>query len=221
MPEILMSDTQNTGQTTTDNAPEEDENTQQEEEALKEVKEDDVRSEVVDKYNLDEDENSELIDKLTNDLIEQRKSFGKAVSQKRKWRERAEAKLQKKDTSQEGKPNESQDVESLIEKKFEQRYLDELDVSDNVKTYIQDLARLRGVSAREVVKDPIIVKMQEEEAQQERVTNATPKRSNKGSYVANIDPSKPLNPEDFDFNTEEGIKAWEEAKKARRQHESR
>ncbi len=218
-----MENIQNTGQTTDDNTPEDtEEDVQREEEALKEVKEDDIRNEVIEKYGLDEDEQSETIDKLTNDLIEQRKSFGKAISQKRKWRERAETKVEKpKDSSPESKSNESVDVEKLVEQKFEQRYLDDLELSDNLRTSVQELARLRGVSAREVVNDPIIVKMKEEEEQQQRVTSATPKRSNKGSYVANVDPTQPLNPEDFDFNTEEGVKAWNEAKEARRQHESR
>ena len=61
----------------------------QEEEALAEQKEEDIRTGLIAKFELDEDSQGDLIDKLTQEAVEQQKSFGKVVGQKRSWREKA------------------------------------------------------------------------------------------------------------------------------------
>ena len=55
----------------------------EEEIALQDSKEDEIRNSIIEKYELDEEDNADLIQKLTEDIIAQRKSFGKVVSQKR------------------------------------------------------------------------------------------------------------------------------------------
>ena len=61
-----------------------------EEEALKEVPEDTIRSEVIEKYGLTEDDNSELIDKLVGDTKEEQKKLSTAIRQKIDWRTKAQ-----------------------------------------------------------------------------------------------------------------------------------
>ena len=69
---------------------------QQEEEALKEVKDDDIRSSVIEKYGLSEDDNSELIDKLVNDFRRGKKELSTAIRQKRDWRTKAQTPKEEK-----------------------------------------------------------------------------------------------------------------------------
>src|SRR3990167_2625519 len=62
----------------------------QEEEALKEAPQEEIRNSIIEKYGLNEDEQLDLIDNLVNDTLEQRKSLGKAIKQKRDWRTKAQ-----------------------------------------------------------------------------------------------------------------------------------
>jgi hypothetical protein len=189
---------------------------QEEEKALAETKEDEIRSSIIEKYGLDEDEQTDLVDKLTKDFVAQQKSFGKVVHQKRTWREKAlTAKPEKKEDK--GTPDDVlKKATELVEERFTQRDLDDLELSDELKEEVKKLAKLKSISIRKAFSDPYISYLKSQEEAEQKLDKATITRKNKGATVA-IDTSKPLNPADFDLTTEEGRKEWDEAKKARKQ----
>jgi len=201
-----------------DNLKPTQEELQEEENALKESKVDEIRSSVIEKYGLEEGENDELIDKLTKDIVAQQKSFGKVVSQKKSWREKALNSIKKEGVKKEDKnltPEEiRQQAESAIEEKFIKRDLDDLEVSDTLKEEVKKLAKLKGLSIRQAFKDPYIAFLKTQEDNEKKLDKSiiTGKKNGKPTLV---DPTKALNPDDFDFSTAEGRKAWEDAKKAK------
>lgn len=192
-----------------------------EQEFQKEVSEDEIRSKIAEELGIDPEEQSDILDKLVEREKAHREKLSTAIKQKISWREKALQAFQKpKENPEEGKTQkETPDFESLIEKKLTERLealeLEKLELPDELKAEVKDLARLKGISVREAAMHPYIQSRKEQIEKEELLKKATPKRSNKGSYAMNIDPSKPLNPEDFDFSTEEGVKAWKEAKAAR------
>ncbi len=193
-----------------------------EEEAQKEVVEDEIRGKLAEDLGIDPKEQSELLDKLVEREKSHREKLSGAIKQKISWREKARATSEKpKDNPKEGEPpdKETPDIDKLVDQKlaerFEARELEELALPDDLKAEVKDLAKLKGISVREAAQLPYLKARKEEIEREERIKNATPKRSNKGSSVVETDPSKPLNPEDFDFSTEEGRKAWREARAAR------
>lgn len=193
-----------------------------EEEATKEVAEDELREKLAEDLGVDPDEQSDLLDKLVQREKAHRGKLSDAIRQKISWRDKVQKTSEKpKDNPKEGvNPNkETPNIDELLEQKLNERLekkeLEDLDLSDDLKAEVKDLAKLKGISVREAAKLPYITSRKEEIEREERIKAASPKRSNKGSYVSNYDPSKPLNPEDFDFNTPEGVKAWNEAKAAR------
>jgi hypothetical protein len=190
-----------------------------EQEFQKEVSEDEIRSKIAEELGIDPEEQSELFEKLVEREKAHREKLSGAIKQKISWRAKAlKASEKPKENPEEGK-TQIPDIESLIEKKLQERLeareLEQLDLPDELKAEVKDLARLKGISVREAAQLPYIRIRKEEIEREELIKKATPKRSNKGSYSLEIDPSKPLNPEDFDFSTEEGVKAWREAKAAR------
>ena len=195
-----------------------------EEEVAKEVNEDELREKLDDDMGLDPDEQSDLLDKLVErEKTHREKLFG-AIKQKRSWREKAQASVNSTDNPKKGNAQDKKDldIDELVDRKLNERLekqdLDSLTLTDDLKAEVKDLAKLKGISVREAAQHPYILNRKEEAEREQRIQNATPKRSNKGSYAASYDPSKPLDPADFDFNSDEGIKAWNEAKAARRKH---
>ena len=128
-----------------------------EEEALKEIPEDTIRSEVVEKYGLNEDVDSELIDKLVGDTKEHSKKLSTAIRQKIDWRTKAQT---PKEEKIEGKPQEpvktaqptDLDIDKLVGEKFEERDLASMDLSDEIKSEVKAYAKTKGISYREAVK---------------------------------------------------------------------
>lgn len=193
-----------------------------EEEAVKEVAEDELRERLAEELDLDPETDKERLDKLVEREKDYREKLSGAIKQKINWRTKAQQASEKpKDNPKEGETpsKETPNLDELIDRKLSERLesmeLKSLDLPDDLKDEVKDLAKLKGISVREAAQLPYIRSRKEEVEREERVKAATPKRTNKGGYVPNIDPSKPLNPEDFDLNTEEGRKAWKEAKAAR------
>lgn len=191
-------------------------------EAQAEVEEDELRETLSKEFDLDPDLDEEFIEKLVQREKAHRERLSGAIKQKINWRERAQ-KTSKEPKGTPGKgdsPNDGDlDIEALVDKKLEARLqeqeLKSLNIADEIKDEIKELASLKGISIGEAAKLPYIQSRIKEVEQEERVKSATPRRSRKGSYTPSYDPSKPLNPADFDLDTEEGIKAWQEAKKQR------
>ena len=198
-----------------------------EEEAQQEVGDEEIRAKVAEDLGLDpEDEDStELLDKIVEREKSHHEKLSGAIKQKISYREKYQkASEEPKGTPGKGEtPNEDgePDLDKLVDQKLnerlEARELDSLDLSDEIKEEVRELSKLKGISVREAAKHPYILSRVEEAEKEERIKKATPKRS-KGSYTPSYDPAKPLNPEDFDFDSEDGIKAWQEARKARDKH---
>jgi hypothetical protein len=195
-----------------------------EEEATREVDDNELREDLAEKMGIDPDEQSELLDKIVEREKANRERLSGAIKQKISWRDKAQERLTEKpkDNPKEGdnpKTQEVPDIDKLVDQKLTERWeareLESLELSDELKDEVKDLAKLKGISVREAAQHPYILQRKEEAEKEERIRNATPKRSKKGTHVPDYDPSKPLNPEDFDFNSEEGVKAWKEAKAAR------
>lgn len=186
---------------------------EEEENALQDSKEDEIRNSIIEKYELDEEDNADLIQKLTEDIIAQRKSFGKVVSQKRALREKLSTikPVEKKDKDLDP----ILEAKKIVEEQFMQRDLEELEYSDDIKEEIKKLASMKGLSISKASKDPYIEYLKAQEETQKKIEKATISRTNKGSSYVVTDPDKPLNPSDFDLSTEEGREAWDKAKKAR------
>ena len=197
-------------------------------EAQKEVKEDELKESLAKEFELDPETDEEFLNKLVEREKANRERLSGAIKQKITWREKAQKTSEEpKDTP--GKDKESDkdgesDIDKLVDQKlaerFEARELESLELTDELKEEVKELAKLKGISVREAAKLPYILSRKEEVEREERINNATPKRSKKGSFVPSYDPAKPLNPDDFDFDTEEGVKAWQEAKKAREKHKA-
>lgn len=107
------------------------------------------------------------------------------------------------------------EAEAAARATLEQRDLDELEHSDEVKESIKQIAQLKGVSVRSAAKDPYIAHLVAQEEATRRMNEAADNGGKKG-MKSSYDPSRPLDPNDFDLSTEEGRKSWEEAKAARR-----
>jgi len=187
------------------NIPEED---LTDEEDLKEKGEDEIRQQVIEKYGLDELENPDLIDQLVEDKIENKKKLSTAIKQKRKWREEAqkrvsptEEKIEKKSPS---------DIERLIDERFDQRELEASDLSDELKKEVQVYAKARGIRIKDALNSDYVGFLKEKEEQKKKEEEAS--TSFKRKSQAGRDFSK-MSPKDFDLNTEEGQKEFEEYKK--------
>lgn len=192
-----------------------------EQEALGEIKEDDLRTKLAEEYGIDPDTEGELLNKIVAREKEHHAKLAGAIKQKRSWRERAEGKISKDEDPK--KPTQKKDsnpedaekaLEIRLQAKFDERDLKELDLPEDIESEVKDMAKLKGISVREAVKLPYIVSIIKEYADKVHLEKGTPKRKKDGSATV-IDLSKPLNPADFDFTTEAGRKEWSEAKAAR------
>lgn len=194
-----------------------------EEEMTREVNDDELREKLADEFGLDPDDQADLLDRIVEREKSNHEKLSGAIKQKINWREKAKQLTEKPtDTPKERNKPESQetpDIEELFEKKFqekmEERELEGLNLPDDLRTKVKTLSKLEGISIREAAQHSYIKQLIEDAEKAKRLVDATPKRSNKGNTVLKYDPSKPLNPSDFDFDSEEGVKAWNKAKEAR------
>lgn len=199
-----------------------------EEEATKEVNEDEIRDKLADDLGIDPEDDSDLLDKLVAREKAQREKLSGAIKQKISWREKAQkgTSEKSKENPEKGKSPQKETPEDpyevarkVFKEELDNQALEQLDLPDDLKAEVKDLAKLKGISVREAARLPYIQNRKTEIEREERINNATPKRSNKGNYTPSYDPSKPLNRDDFDFSTEEGRQAWKDAKAARRKHQ--
>ncbi len=199
-----------------------------EEEAIKEVNEDELREKVAEEFGIDPDENPELFEKLVEKHKEFRQKLSGAIKQKIKYRNLTKGTSEKPKASPEvGKSQirEEVNIDEIVDRKLnerlEQRELEALNLPEELKAEVKDLAKLKGISVREAAQHSYIKTMREEFEREERIKNATPKRSNKGSFVPKYDPSKPLNINDF--KTSDGkldVEGWREARAARARYKA-
>lgn len=198
-------------------------------EALTEVKDDELRSKIAEDLGISPEDEPELLDKLIKRELAQREKLSGAIKQKISWREKATKATSSKpeNNSKEGQPrNEDKpltvaEFDRMLAEREAKRDLESLGLPEELEKEVKDLAKVKGISVREAAKLPYIVSAIEEANKEKRMSSAIPKRTSRGNYASpSYDPSKPLNPGDFALDTEEGRKAWAEAKVARRKFES-
>lgn len=197
-----------------------------EKEAMAEVGDDDLRSEIAERLGVDPDTEGELLDKLVEDKKADRKRFSKAVGQKIKYREAAQ-KFKPTESDEDGsdkdqKPGNTEkpeeDFDTRFERKMAERDLEAMDLPDELKEEVKKVAAVQGVSVREASKDPYIVSRIEAHKRAERADKASPGRNNKGGQSSDFDPSKQPQPSDYQLDTKEGQEAWKRDNQAYKKH---
>jgi len=206
-----------------------DEEKKSETEALTEIKDEELKSKIAEDLGINPEDEPELISKLVKRELSQREKLSGAIKQKISWREKATKKITEKpekisgegESHTEGKPLTAEELDRKLDEREAKRDLESLELPEEIETEVKDLAKVKGISVREAAKLPYIVSTIEEAEKVKRIESATPKRKGRGNYASiNIDPSKPLNPDDFDLGSKKGRKAWADAKAARREYET-
>ncbi len=187
---------------------------QVEQESLADIKDNDLRSSVIDYLGLEDNEdNKGLIDKLVEREKLSRQKLSSAIGSKIKWREQAQSAL-KQDPSKQTKSDldpESirRQTEATVKAQFDEEFLEESDFSDTLKGELRKVAKLNGTTVRSATKDPYIQHLMEKESQERKIAEAAknggggqkgsdtpgvmPERFNDPSYMAS-----PAGQKDYD-----------------------
>ena len=184
------------------------------EEQAKLPQEEDVRENIITEFGFDEDTDSDRIDKLVEKEMDNSKKLSDAIGQKIKHRDRVkelENNGVKPPVKGEVKIDDDFDkkLDAKLQEKLEMKSLDELDYSDDLKEEIDNLSKLKGVSIKQVLRDPYIVSRVEAFEKESETEEASISRSKKsrGKKTFSMDTTP-----DCDMNTEEGRKEWADYK---------
>ncbi len=176
-----------------------------EQEAVAEVKEDEIRAKLVSELGIEAD--NPLLDTLVKREMDQREKLSKAVGQKIKYREKLKtappANVPPK--PEDGKTLTPEEVAAKVREEFEQRDLNELDYPDELKKEIAAVAKLKNISVRQAIKDPYIDYKIEAFKKEKQSDDATIIRKYKGGKVI-FDRNKPPK---VDMSTKEGRETWD------------
>lgn len=189
--------------------------------ATKEVKRDEVRASVIEEMGLDEDTQGDLIDKMTDKEMGHSKSLSKAIGQKVKLRESLKPEEKKVEPAKpvEEEKKEERSVDDVVRDQLDNRDLSALPMSDELKKEVKTLAKLKGISITETLKDGYIeskIKMEKDAKTAEEAGiesgGGTPTTTNlRGMSME--DAKKNCN-----MSTKEGRQRWIEWKDANDMH---
>ena len=192
---------------------------EQEQLALQEAKEEEVRASIISEFGFDEELDADKIDKAVSKEMKHRKDWASITKQKVKHRTEAEELRKaipptktdvKIDADEVGKV-----VDSKLKETLEQRDLDALEYSDELKAEIKRIAQIAG-SVKQALKDPYIIFKIEAYEKEQKVAEATIGRTHKSGKTKEFDIN---NPPEFDPNDIEGsekrMKEWEQEAKKR------
>lgn len=191
---------------------------QEEQESLAEVKDDDLRSSVVDSLGLeDNDDNQDLIEKVIEREKSHRQKLSGAIGSKIKWREKAQSSPEPGQKKEDPK-GDNLDADSLrkqteetVRAQFDEEYLEDTDYSDNLKAEMRKVAKLNETSVRAATKDPYIQHLIENETKESRAAEAA--NNGNGEKKGAQDGSEGM-PSKFNdptyMSTEEGQKEFDE-----------
>ena len=196
----------------------------QEQELLKETPVDEVRKSIIDEYGLNEDIDGDLIEKLANKQLESNKKLSTAIKQKIGWRTKAEAKAeektqveQKKEDKPQVQPKPKEDfveiINQKVEEKLEEKELDSLDLSDELKSEIKNYAKATGLKISKVLKTDYFNFLKEKEENAKKVEKAGIGGKRNAISTKEFSLTKPPKP---DMSTKEGIEEWEAYEKWRK-----
>lgn len=172
-----------------------------------ESKEDEVRAKVVADFGFDETADAERIDKLTQERMSSHKKLSTAVGQKIKYRDQGKPKVEEpaKPVVEPAKPAATEDVNTVVTKQLEQRDLDDMPHSAELKKEIQRVAQVQGISVKQAERDPYIAFKIGEEKKAGTVEDAAIGKTKGGGSkkVYTVD-----SPPDVDMSTKEGRDEW-------------
>jgi len=183
---------------------EEAEAIQAEEIALKEVNDDEVRSQVIEKYGIDPELNPELVDQLVEDKKEANRKLSIAIKQKQTWRDKANKPAEVKTVEVKTQADTSQFV---TREELEQKEYDSLEASDLIKQETKNYAKLNKIDPKQAFNSEYITFLRDKENQKAKVEEAS--ISTKRNSPTKKDFSS-IAPKDIDQSTAEGRKQWEE-----------
>lgn len=182
-----------------------------EQEATREIKEDEVRAKIIAEYGFDEVDDEERIAKLVTKEIEHTKKLNTAIGQKIKHR--TEAQTAKDELAKVAKPPAEtktgpEDVSKAVATELEKRDLEALEYPDDIKKEVQRIAQIQGVSIKTATRDPYITAKVEAWEKVQKQDEAAISRTNRSSGKKSYSLSGP--PESVDMSTAEGRKEYDE-----------
>ena len=176
-----------------------------------------LRTKIVSELGLtDDDTNKELVDKMVKREASLRGGFSKLLKSHRALKTKSTPTppaAKKDDTSTLTPEAIREQARAEVRGELDNEFLDQSDYSDEVKNKIKAHAKTEGISARAAAKSEYIQFLVEKDAKQKRADEAADNGTRKGKQGKAVDTSKPLDPKDYDLSTEEGRKAWTDAKK--------
>lgn len=178
---------------------------QQEEELLKETPSDELKQSIIEKYGLDEMADEELINKLIEGETKSRKTLSTAIKQKRSWREKAEARTEQKPEEKPQPQPKEDDIQKIIDQKFEERELLSLDISDELKQEIKTYAKAGGLTIKQVLQSDYFKFLKIEEEKRQKVEEAAIGGKRRAPIRQEF---KAGETPEVDMSTEEGRKTW-------------
>lgn len=104
-------------------------------------------------------------------------------------------------------------IDEILERKFEERELNSLDYSDELKTNVKNYAKANNMSIGQAIKSPFMdfLKVEEDKkAKSEDASIGSKHRSPSSQDFTKVDPTK-----DFDLSTKEGQESYQAWKKQR------
>lgn len=181
---------------------------EQEQKALAEVKEDELREKIVSDFGFDPENDKERIDKLVAKEMDHRKSLSSAIGQKINYRNEVE-KLSKAAPPKTEVKLDPEVLNKTVDERFEKFRLEEMEYPDDIKEVISKVAKVNGTSVRQAVSDPYIqAKINDWKKKQDTDEAAITRKNKSGSKAADDIDSPP----DVDLSTPEGRKEYDDWK---------
>lgn len=193
-------------------------------EAQSETEERDAEQVVKEEIGLDPDEQPDAFEAAVEREKKHQENLGTAIRQKIKYREQVKSRGEGQDEPDQGdsQPSTNQgnnpDIEKLVEQKMSEQKMKEMDLPEEAEQEARELAQLRDIPVDEAAQSDIVQQKAEEVKRRERAKEASPNSSSKGSPAPSFDPSKPLKRENYDFDSEEGVKKWRKHKAKRKKY---
>ena len=190
----------------------------QEEEALKEAKEDEIQAQVISEFGFDAEVDADAIAKIIKERLDHKKALSTVISQKIKRRNEVAELLKKfalKDDSKkddEKKGLTPEELDARLDERDRQRDLDALEASDVLKKEIESFAKLQKISVKKALDSDYIqfLKKKEDDKRIEEEASAGASSGTRPVKDRNniTQPRKA-----FDLSDEEGRKSYEAWKK--------
>lgn len=179
---------------------------------LAEVKEDEIRSNIVKEFGFDPEADKERIEKLVQKELGYKKTISTAIGQKVKYRTKVQEYNQANNPPKpkEGDKNSSADVDTKIQAALEADRLEAMEYPDEIKAIIKNVAEINKISVRKAVSDPYVQSRIEAWKKDSGADDAAAGRKNQSGGGSGADD---LEIPDYDLTTEEGRKSWDQWKK--------